>query len=105
VSITTEDVAHIAKLARLALDRTELERMATQLNGILAHMEELRGVDIAGVEPFALAAENAAPPRVDVPGADSLRIPPAALAIAWRDGFFTLPRLDAQRAGPMLEAE
>jgi aspartyl-tRNA(Asn)/glutamyl-tRNA(Gln) amidotransferase subunit C len=98
MSISRRDVAQIAALARLALEPTELERMTVQLNSILEHMQELRAVDVADAEPFALAAENVAPPRADEHGADALVVPPAELAIAWRGGFFTVPRLDAQRA-------
>ena len=98
MSISRRDAAQIAALARLALEPMELERMTVQLNSILEHMQELRAVDVADAEPFALAAENVAPPRADEPGADPLVVPPAELAIAWRGGFFTVPRLDAQRA-------
>lgn len=104
MSISRRDVAQIASLARLALEPAELARMTVQLNSILEHIQELRAVDVTGVEPFALAAENVAPPRADEPGADALSVPPAELAIAWRGGFFTVPRLDAQRAGVVPEA-
>ena len=98
MSISRRDVAQIAALARLSLDPVELTRMTVQLNSILEHIEELRTVDVTGVEPFALAAEHAAPPRPDEPGADALVVQPAQLAIAWRAGFFTVPKLEAQRA-------
>jgi aspartyl-tRNA(Asn)/glutamyl-tRNA(Gln) amidotransferase subunit C len=98
MSISRREVAQIAALARLALEPTELERMTVQLNSILQHMQELRTVDVADAEPFALAAEHVATPRADEPGADALVVPPAELAIAWKGGFFTVPRLDAQRA-------
>jgi aspartyl-tRNA(Asn)/glutamyl-tRNA(Gln) amidotransferase subunit C len=98
MTISRRDVARIAALARLQLEPAELERMTGQLNSILQHMQELRAVAVADVEPFVLAAEHAAPPRADEPGADTLAVPAADLAIAWRGGFFTVPRLEAQRA-------
>lgn len=96
--VSRRDVAQIAALARLSLEPAELTRMTLQLNSILEHIEELRAVDVTGVAPFALAAEQVAPPRPDEPGADTLAVPPAELAVAWRAGFFTVPRLEAQRA-------
>ena len=102
MSISPADVEHIARLARLALDGKEVERMAAQLSSILEHMSELRSLDVSGVPPFAIAADEVAPPRADEPGADLLRLPLPDLAVAWRGGFFTVPRLEAQR-GPALE--
>jgi|SRR5919108_153750 aspartyl-tRNA(Asn)/glutamyl-tRNA(Gln) amidotransferase subunit C len=104
MSISRRDAAQIAALARLALEPAELARLTAQLNSILEHMRELRAVDVTDVEPFALAAENVAPPRADEPGADALVVPPAELAIAWRAGFFTVPRLEAQRAEAVPDA-
>jgi aspartyl-tRNA(Asn)/glutamyl-tRNA(Gln) amidotransferase subunit C len=99
MSISGRDVTQMAALARLALEPGELARMTEQLNSILEHMDELRAVDVTAAEPFVLAAENAAPLRADEPGADPLAVSPAELAVAWRGGFFTVPKLDAQRAG------
>jgi aspartyl-tRNA(Asn)/glutamyl-tRNA(Gln) amidotransferase subunit C len=99
VAITPADVEHIARLARLALDATEVERMAAQLSSILEHMRELSAVDVAGVAPFAIAAEDVSAPRADHPGADPLQLPLRDFAAAWKEGFFTVPQLEAQR-GP-----
>jgi aspartyl-tRNA(Asn)/glutamyl-tRNA(Gln) amidotransferase subunit C len=98
-----ETVMRIAALARLRLDRDEVERLTAQLNDILRHVEALGAVDVAGVEGGAGAvgvAGGAAPLREDVPGADPLARPPAELAPAWMDGFFTVPRLAALDAPP-----
>jgi aspartyl-tRNA(Asn)/glutamyl-tRNA(Gln) amidotransferase subunit C len=75
----------------------EDERLATQLSGILAHMEELREVDVRGVPAFTGAAEHVAPPAADEPGPDPLVRPLGAFAPDARDGLFTVPRLIAQR--------
>jgi aspartyl-tRNA(Asn)/glutamyl-tRNA(Gln) amidotransferase subunit C len=103
MSISRRDVAHVAALARIALEPAELTRLAQQLDSILEHMAELRDVDVAGAQPFVLAAEHGAPPRADEPGADALVVPAAELAIAWRGGFFTVPRLEPQRADVVTE--
>jgi aspartyl-tRNA(Asn)/glutamyl-tRNA(Gln) amidotransferase subunit C len=95
MSVSRDDVLAVAKLARLRLSAQEIERLTEQLNSILDHMDELRGVPLAGVPAMGGAAEGAAPLRDDVPAADPLAQPPAAFAAAWQDGFFTVPRLAA----------
>jgi aspartyl-tRNA(Asn)/glutamyl-tRNA(Gln) amidotransferase subunit C len=53
MALTADDVLHIARLARIALDPGEVERFATQLSGILDHFAALAAVDTEGVEPTA----------------------------------------------------
>ncbi len=53
MKITTEEVKHIAKLARLELTDTEVDKFAEQLSGILSNAEMLDEVDTEGVEPIA----------------------------------------------------
>jgi len=53
--ISRDDVVHVARLARLALTDAELETMREQLNAILSHIDALRGVDTAGIEPTSHA--------------------------------------------------
>jgi aspartyl-tRNA(Asn)/glutamyl-tRNA(Gln) amidotransferase subunit C len=45
----------VARLARLALDEGELERMREQLAAILAYIDKLRALDVEGVEPTSHA--------------------------------------------------
>ena len=55
MSLTSDDIARIANLARLALKPEEGERMLTQINGFFDMVEQIRAVDTTGVEPdFAL---------------------------------------------------
>lgn len=53
MSLTKEEVLHIAKLARLTLTDAELEKYAKQLSGILAYVDKLKEADVEGVEPTA----------------------------------------------------
>ena len=46
-----KEVYHIAKLARLELNREELEAMRSDLSQILNYVDKLKEVDIAGVLP------------------------------------------------------
>ena len=49
--ISAAQVRYVADLARLELSGEEAERFTTQLNAILEYMEQLGGLDTAGVEP------------------------------------------------------
>ena len=49
--ISRDDVAHLARLARLALTDDELDSYAGQLDAILTHVGQIQAVDVAGVEP------------------------------------------------------
>ena len=61
IKISTDEVAHVANLARLSLGAEEAERLTSQLNDILLYMDKLNEVDTTGVEPMthAIVRENA----------------------------------------------
>jgi aspartyl-tRNA(Asn)/glutamyl-tRNA(Gln) amidotransferase subunit C len=52
--ISRDDVAHLARLARLTLTDGELDSFAGQLDAILAHVSQIQAVDVTGVD----ATEN-----------------------------------------------
>jgi aspartyl-tRNA(Asn)/glutamyl-tRNA(Gln) amidotransferase subunit C len=58
--IEKEQVLHVARLARLKLSDAEVERMASELSGILEHVERISELDLEGVEPTShvIALEN-----------------------------------------------
>ena len=49
--IGREQVLHVAKLARLRLADDEIERMSSELSGILDHIEKIEELDLDDVEP------------------------------------------------------
>jgi aspartyl-tRNA(Asn)/glutamyl-tRNA(Gln) amidotransferase subunit C len=51
--ISTDDVAHVARLARLSLTADELERFTGQLGAVLEHARDVEALDTAGVPPTA----------------------------------------------------
>ena len=51
MKLTSEEVLHIARLARLGLSEGEIDRMREQLSNILENFEILQQVDTAGVPP------------------------------------------------------
>lgn len=96
MSVSPDDVRHVARLARLGLDEERIPSLVQELNGILAHMEVLQQVDITGV-PLS-PPEAAAPLRDDALPPDALRRNREAFAPASRDGFFLVPRLATHEA-------
>jgi aspartyl-tRNA(Asn)/glutamyl-tRNA(Gln) amidotransferase subunit C len=91
MSITRDDVVHVAKLARLELSEPEIERMVRDLGTILEHVAELAKVNTEGIEPTAYVAVEAAPFRPDavVPGVD--REQAMREAPRQQDGGFAVP--------------
>jgi aspartyl-tRNA(Asn)/glutamyl-tRNA(Gln) amidotransferase subunit C len=65
MSLTLDEVRHVAILARLALSPEEEALMRTQLNAILEAMAELSKLDTAQVEPTSHAAGEVPPWRSD----------------------------------------
>ena len=49
--IDREQVLHVARLARLELADADVERMSSELSGILEHVERISELDLDGVEP------------------------------------------------------
>lgn len=61
------DVEHVARLARLALSEGELARMQEELGAILAYIDQLRQLDVTGVEPTTHAVALTDVMRADEP--------------------------------------
>jgi aspartyl-tRNA(Asn)/glutamyl-tRNA(Gln) amidotransferase subunit C len=53
MSLTPEEVLHIATLARIRLSEDDVQRFTAQLSGILEHFAALSAVDTEGLEPTA----------------------------------------------------
>jgi len=53
MSLTPDEVLHIARLARIALSDADVQRLTAQLSGILDHFAALSSVDAGDVEPTA----------------------------------------------------
>ncbi|MBN2361230.1 MAG: Asp-tRNA(Asn)/Glu-tRNA(Gln) amidotransferase subunit GatC [Deltaproteobacteria bacterium] len=77
MAIGSEQVLHIAALARLELGAAEIAEMQRDLGAILDYVEQLRGLDVADVEPMTHAATLATPLRDD-----AVVTPPGAAALA-----------------------
>jgi aspartyl-tRNA(Asn)/glutamyl-tRNA(Gln) amidotransferase subunit C len=53
MKLSREEVLHIARLARLGLAESEIDRLGEQLSNLLENFEVLQKVDTTGVPPTA----------------------------------------------------
>jgi aspartyl-tRNA(Asn)/glutamyl-tRNA(Gln) amidotransferase subunit C len=51
--ISRDDVAHVARLARLSLTDDELDTFTEQLGAVLDHAADVESLDVAGLPPTA----------------------------------------------------
>jgi aspartyl-tRNA(Asn)/glutamyl-tRNA(Gln) amidotransferase subunit C len=91
--ISPDDVRHVARLARLALNEDEILSYAEQLSAILEHVGAVRRLDTADVPPTAhpLPVENVL--RPDTVGVSLDRETVLAEAPAVEDDRFRVPRI------------
>jgi aspartyl-tRNA(Asn)/glutamyl-tRNA(Gln) amidotransferase subunit C len=66
MALTREDVLRAARLARIAVDDSEADAVLDQLRRIFGMIEEMRAVDVSGVEPMAHAQDVTLRLREDV---------------------------------------
>ena len=93
MSVDTATVRHIAKLARLAVTDAEVEALVPELNNILGWVEQLREVDVAGVEPMTAVIANQLRLRDDVVSDGGKRDEVLANAPVAEHGFFAVPKV------------
>ncbi len=67
MTLSMEEVEHIAELARLQLSHEEKELYREQLSDILEYAARLQNVDTAGVQPTASVSASSGALRQDVP--------------------------------------
>ena len=91
--ISRDEVAHLARLARLALTDNELDSFAGQLDAILGHVSQIQSVDVTGVEPTGNPLKDVNVSRPDM--VEPCLTQDEALAAAPRaeDGRFAVPRI------------
>jgi aspartyl-tRNA(Asn)/glutamyl-tRNA(Gln) amidotransferase subunit C len=91
MTISRQDVQHVARLARLGLEDAEIDRLASELDHILDAMQALAQLDTSAIPPTAqviplrnVMRDDAA--RPSLPVEEILRNAPAT-----RDGYFLVP--------------
>ena len=88
MTLSRDQVRHVALLARLGLDPGEEEFYAAQLSGILAHIERMSELDTEAIPPTAQVVAVESPLRADVARPGLTQEQALANAPAAEDGYF-----------------
>ena len=89
--LNSEEVRHIARLARVGMTEDEVEMMRGQLSNILSHFDALRELDTDDVEPTGHSADVETVLRADTAD-ESMRLEDALSNAPRRDGDFVRVR-------------
>ena len=89
--LTEEEVAHVARLARLELGSAEMETMRLQLSSVLAHIDRLNEIDTSAIPPTAQVFALRDVVRPDVARPSFPREAMLANAPATVDAYFKVP--------------
>jgi aspartyl-tRNA(Asn)/glutamyl-tRNA(Gln) amidotransferase subunit C len=91
MSVDADTVRRVAHLARIAVADDEVEHLRGELNAMLAFIEQLAEVDIAGVEP--MTSVMAMTMRRDEVADGGMADAVLANAPAREDHFFLVPKV------------
>ena len=93
MSVDSATVRRIAHLARIAVADDEVEHLKGELNAMLAFVEQLQEVDVAGVEPMTSVTPMAMKMREDVVTDGGIADDILANAPATEDHYFLVPKV------------
>ena len=93
VTLSREDVVHVARLARLDLSDEEVELFTAQLRTVLDHAADVAALDLSHLEPSShpLALDNVLRPDQPRPSLDRDEVLAAAPDV--EDYRFRVPRI------------
>jgi aspartyl-tRNA(Asn)/glutamyl-tRNA(Gln) amidotransferase subunit C len=93
MSLTSDDVKRVAKLARLGLTEAETTETLTQLNSILGLVDQMQQIDTNGVAPLAHPLELKQTLRADAVTETDQREKFQAIAPQADAGLYLVPRV------------
>jgi aspartyl-tRNA(Asn)/glutamyl-tRNA(Gln) amidotransferase subunit C len=93
MSVSSQQVRHIAKLARIGMTDAEIEALVPELNNILGWVEQLGEVDTDGVEPLTAVIDQQLRLRDDAVTDGNVRDEVLANAPDAQHGFFAVPKV------------
>jgi aspartyl-tRNA(Asn)/glutamyl-tRNA(Gln) amidotransferase subunit C len=93
MAIDKDTARRVAHLARIEVAEADLEPLARELSAILGFMEQLREVDVEGVDPMTSVTPMRLPWRQDDVTDGGARERVLANAPDARAGFFTVPKV------------
>ena len=93
MSLSTDDVKKVARLARLAMTETEIKAAHAQLSGIFDLIAEMQAVDTSGVAPMSHAQDVTQRLREDKVTETSQREAFQAIAPQVERGLYLVPQV------------
>ena len=93
MSLSNEQVGHLARLARIALSDAEIDATRVKLDGIFALIEQMQAVDTTGVEPMSHAQELPTRLRADTVTETDQRDAFQHIAPQTESGLYLVPKV------------
>lgn len=93
MSITREQITHLAHLARLQTDPEQAAFYAEQLSRIMELVEQMNRIDTTGIAPMSHPQETALRLREDRVDAQDRRAEYQQIAPATEQGLYLVPRV------------
>jgi aspartyl-tRNA(Asn)/glutamyl-tRNA(Gln) amidotransferase subunit C len=93
MTVDAQTVRRVAHLARIAIADDEVEHLRGELNAMLAFVERLSDVDVAGVEPMTSVTPMTMKKRKDEVTDGGIADAVMANAPAREDHFFLVPKV------------
>ena len=93
MSLSTQDVEKVARLARLAMDAKEIETARSQLSGIFDLIAEMKAVNTDGVEPMSHSQDVTQRLREDKVTETNQREAFQAVAPQVEQGLYLVPKV------------
>ncbi|MEL0224442.1 MAG: Asp-tRNA(Asn)/Glu-tRNA(Gln) amidotransferase subunit GatC [Gammaproteobacteria bacterium] len=93
MSLTSDDVKRVAKLARLGLTEAETTEILTRLNSIIALVDQMQQIDTEVVAPLAHPLELRQTLRTDAVAETNQRDKFQAIAPHTDAGLYLVPRV------------
>jgi len=93
MAVDAETVRRVAHLARVAIAEDEVEHLRGELNAIIAFVEQLAEVEVAGIEPMTSLTPMAIMMRRDEVTEGGIADDILANAPEREDHFFLVPKV------------
>jgi aspartyl/glutamyl-tRNA(Asn/Gln) amidotransferase C subunit len=93
MSISLDEVRHVARLARLDLDEAEMLALQGELNALIGHFSDIEGIDVQGIEPSSHAVKVRNVWAEDIPGMTLQREEALRNAPSSKAGLFVVPTI------------
>lgn len=93
MSLSPDEVRHVARLARLAVNDDQVPQVTEKLNDVMNLLDQMQSIDTQGVEPLTNPLDRTQVLRADVVTETDARVELMENAPAQQDGLFLVPKV------------